>query len=249
MKTLDIIRWLTVSLAALVAVIFAAGWAAWNYPDDAAGRLKGITKSEIKALREFDLRDPRGDAEKAMKSGDLRLWPFMRVDFEPGFIARLEIHFIPVGITCQDPIKPYRVAENNHPDFPPFQSAEYFPERILFSPERTRLGAFAQKYIKIDIGPLDSSGARANNGSRKDNRFRLKSSGHASVKSFRESYLRYAAAYNQRVLKEQPGEISAHWGTNLLCAAVPLVDGHQIISDTLYRKVTLIASVRSRATN
>ena len=236
-------------MAALIAVIFAAGWFYWYYPADLSGYPNEIAKSDVEALRAFDLRDPQGDAERAMKRGELRLWPFTRVDFEPGFIARLEIHFIPVGITCQDPIKPYRVAEKNHPDFPPFQSAEYFPERILFSPERTRLGAFAQKYIKIDIGPLDSSGARANNGSRKDDRFRLKSTGHASVKSFRENYLRYAAAYNQRVLKERPGEISAQWGTSLLCAPVPLVDGHQIISDTLYRKVTLIASVRSRATN
>lgn len=225
MKTLDIIRWLMVSLAALIAVIFAAGWVNWYYPADFPETGGNVTKSDLQFIRSFDFSNPVGDAEKAMARADLRLWP-IKVGSYAGDVVGFSIPlYVPIGIWCEDPWKTYR--DRGSYEFP--------LDDLMFANTELQMVRMINKYSGVTIIERQFHDDTRDIFQRWDEGVELRPANHPLIGQFRDAYINYAAGYNQRILAGHLQQISEAWGYSLLCSPViNSTSSQDIISASLY---------------
>ncbi len=223
---LDIIRSLAVSLAALIAVIFAAGWFNWYYPSDLPLNQRGVSKSDLEFMRSLDFSSPDEDAEKAMSAGDIRLWP-IRLDTYLVHDEPSQDHFhYPIGIWCGNPEWPYTVLYNI--------PQHYAVENLMFLDEKIGLVRIANKYMgavvdrqyNYDVPLGQSHKGRIEGVSWRPAR-------HPEVERFRDAYIEYAASYNQRILAENSRKISINWGYSYHCSPTTRSTGKDIVGASL----------------
>lgn len=224
MKTLDIIHSLAVSLAALIAVIFAAGWFYWYFPSDLPLNQRGVSKSDLEFVRSFDLSEPTRDAEKAMSAGDLRLWPIL-VGRYPDDIGLFMPLYVPIGIWCEDPWKIYGDRGS--------YEISWFD--LMFATPELQLVRFVNKYSGVTIIEEQSHYEIRDIFQRLKYGVQLRTMSHPQIEQFRDAYIKYATVYNQRILADHSRQIGEAWGYDLRCSPVTnSTSSLDIISATLY---------------